>query len=425
MGPAAMSPSPRIAARAIGFRPAEISSLINRPVVEAHAGEAAFLWTQRTRVVSAPHYRLKHLRKIDGRVLAHLVGLRIAGDAGWHAAQEALAGLDGATLFVAAHVAFGRRDARQMYHVLQLALTKRALTEALLSALEWLEPAALRPALDRLCASSHPEHRRLGLAALAAHRLLGDEALVRAAEDADPEQRGIALKAVAQASRDTDAALSRDAINDPDEVCRFWAACSLALRGEQPGAVVALQTGMRIAPLRRLAIDVALRCGDRGWALDTVRLWAATPGKLRDTIHAMAALGDPAAIPWLLERMGDPMQRRAAGEALSTITGVDLRYSDLTADAAEDEATDPEDIFLPVPDPGKIRDWWQAQRPMFRNGAHYLAGNPVDAAAAQQTLRDGYQRQRAAAAIELAHAGKVALFPVTARADRQHRWLAS
>src|SRR5262249_15592121 len=117
--------APNVVSRAIDFRPAEISSLVNRPVVHAHGSEAAALWTLRTRAASAPHYRLARLRKIDLRVLAHLEGLRIAGEEGWRTSEKALADLDGGALFVAAFLAFELRDAGKMYQALQLALTDR------------------------------------------------------------------------------------------------------------------------------------------------------------------------------------------------------------------------------------------------------------------------------------------------------------
>ena len=52
-------------------------------VISQHAEEASFLWLLRDGAVRDPHYSLKDLAKLDGRVEAHLDGLRIAGEAGW------------------------------------------------------------------------------------------------------------------------------------------------------------------------------------------------------------------------------------------------------------------------------------------------------------------------------------------------------
>jgi hypothetical protein len=48
-------------------------------IVSQHAEEAAFLWLLRSNAVRAPHYSLKDLAKLDGRVEGHLDGLNIGG----------------------------------------------------------------------------------------------------------------------------------------------------------------------------------------------------------------------------------------------------------------------------------------------------------------------------------------------------------
>jgi uncharacterized protein (TIGR02270 family) len=420
-----MSTTLGAAIRPFGFRPEEISSLVNHPVIRAHATEAAFLWTMRTRASTASHYRLANLRRVDRRVMAHLEGLKVAGGDGWTAAAQGLGELDAATLFVAAYLAFLRRDARQMNHVLQLALTEATLERALISALQWVAPDTVRPALERLCGSGHAAHRRIGLVALASHRLPIERDLARATSDPDPDLRATAFQTVAETKRVEFLTLARQALDDPDASCRFWAASAVALNGAPAGAVVALDAGLAVDSLRRLAIDIAFRTGEPEWARGTIRGWAAAPDRTRLAIHAIAALGDPVTAPWLIERMGDPAHARAAGEAFSTITGVDLKYADLTEDAPEDEVVLPDDEGSPVPNPGLVREWWRAHRSKFQTGSRYLAGNLVTVATMKRTLRDGYQRQRLAAAIELARLEKAPIFPVTARADWQQEWLAS
>src|SRR5262245_61527707 len=62
----------------IGFRPGEISALINTDVLARHADDAPFLWHLRNQAVAAPHYSLLDLAKLDERVEANLDGLRVA-----------------------------------------------------------------------------------------------------------------------------------------------------------------------------------------------------------------------------------------------------------------------------------------------------------------------------------------------------------
>ena len=52
-------------------------------VLSQHTEEAAFLWLLRNAAVHQPHYSLSDLAHHDGRIDAHLDGLRIAGDEGW------------------------------------------------------------------------------------------------------------------------------------------------------------------------------------------------------------------------------------------------------------------------------------------------------------------------------------------------------
>ena len=71
------------------FSASETSSVINE-IIEQHAEEAAFLWTMRDRAVHSPSYSLKDLSGLDERVEAHLDGLRVAGQFGWQACEQAL-----------------------------------------------------------------------------------------------------------------------------------------------------------------------------------------------------------------------------------------------------------------------------------------------------------------------------------------------
>ena len=85
---------------------------------------------------------------------------------------------------------------------------------------------------------------------------------------------------------------------------------------------------------------------------------------------------------------------------------------------------DPDDN-LPWPDPALIAKWWNAHQGEFQKGARYLLGKPITVDWLQQVLRIGRQRQRAAAALELAmrQPGKP-LFEVRAPGFRQKQILA-
>ena len=70
-------------------------------IIEQHAEEASFLWILRDNAVRAPHYDLEDLAELDGRIEAHLDGLRIAGEEGWNAAKEQLRWKEAGEIFAA------------------------------------------------------------------------------------------------------------------------------------------------------------------------------------------------------------------------------------------------------------------------------------------------------------------------------------
>src|SRR5438552_1774526 len=75
-------------------------------VIYQHAEEAAMMWLLRGVAVGAPHDSLADLAKLDGRVEAHLDGLRIAGEEGWKTCEEQLAANEEGEVFAAGAMAF-------------------------------------------------------------------------------------------------------------------------------------------------------------------------------------------------------------------------------------------------------------------------------------------------------------------------------
>jgi uncharacterized protein (TIGR02270 family) len=142
-------------------------------------------------------------------------------------------------------------------------------------------------------------------------------------------------------------------------------------------------------------------------------------------------------VPWLIKQMEDPKLARLAGESFSFITALDLAYGDFEApapegfeagptDNPEDENVeiDPDD-GLPWPDPAKIQKWWDANKHRFQPGVRYFMGEPVNIENCKRVLRDGYQRQRRAAALYLSLLQPgTPLFNTSAPAWRQKRLLA-
>ena len=108
-------------------------------VARLHSEESAFLWLVCSRAVSAPHYRLEHLLRLDNRVEAHIDGLRVAGDAGWELLVEQLQYEEAGEVFAAAVIALESHDAGRIERVLEVAEKVPETVPGFVSALGWVE----------------------------------------------------------------------------------------------------------------------------------------------------------------------------------------------------------------------------------------------------------------------------------------------
>jgi hypothetical protein len=72
-----------------------------------------------------------------------------------------------------------------------------------------------------------------------------------------------------------------------------------------------------------------------------------------------------------------------------------------------------------------VQGWWQVNAQRFQAGARYFMGAPLDGENCLRVLREGYQRQRIAAALYLSLLNPgVSVFEWRAPARRQQRLLA-
>src|SRR5215472_14722806 len=283
------------------YSPQEISALTNDRVVEDHAGQAAFLYRMRERAVASPHYRLGQLAMLDGRVLAHLAGLRVAGPAGVEQARKKLADANRGTLFVFAFLAFADSDRSMMRDSLAIGLSEPALMDAVVAALAWTEFERIAEALRALARSNNPTLRRISIAAHAAHRIDPGELIARALVDSEALLRARAARAVGELGRTDLTDGLRLMLGDSDFRCRFWAGWSSSLLGNPEGPPVALEAGMCDPMFARSAIELAMRTGDPDWSREVIRALCNEPENRRQAVVAAGAFGDPAVLPWLLD----------------------------------------------------------------------------------------------------------------------------
>ena len=131
-----------------------------------------------------------------------------------------------------------------------------------------------------------------------------------------------------------------------------------------------------------------------------------------------------------------PDVARVAGESFSMLTGVDLEYENFEGEWPEGfeagPTEDPEDENvemdadedLPWPNVELIQQWWNSHKHDFHNGTRCLCGPVMSIGSLNHVLRTGFQRQRTAAAVELAiHQPGIPLFETRAPGFRQQQLL--
>jgi uncharacterized protein (TIGR02270 family) len=415
-----------------------VASTVDAEVFEQHVLEAGFLWSMRDGAARDPAYDLDALSQLDERVEAHLDGLRLSGDAGWECARSALAEAEAGEVFTAAAVAVQRADLRGLAHVLDVGGGEPELSRGIVSALGWIPFEQVRRILPGLLdGRCPPELHYLGVAACAAHRHDPGSALGYAAVAGDPRLRARALRAIGELGRMDLLPELRRELGSADEECRFAAAWSAALLGDADAARPLWDVASAGGPRAARACDMAMRRMDPAAAHTWLESLSGRRESLRAALAGAAALGDPVSVPWLLDQLADPESARAAGLALTMITGADLAALKLAAPAPKDHkagptddpgdddvAMDPDD-GLPWPDADGLRAYWGREAGRFKRGTRYLLGKPaVTPRWLDEVLKSGSQPARAAAAIELRvrDPGR-AVFEVRAPGFRQRREL--
>lgn len=405
-------------------------------VLTQHAEETAMLWNLRHAAVDANHYSLADLAKIDGRLEAHLDGLRIAGDEGWLLCEQQLAANEIGEVFASGVLAFESGKAERIGRALSVVEEVPETMNGLVSALGWLSLEQAVRHIQDLLRSDKAIHQRVGIAAAAIHRWHPGEALGRLARSENPAARVRALKAVGELGDASLKANVESALRDAGGECRFAAAWSGALLGVPTAVSVLREVAEADSPRAMAAAGLGLRRMDLATAQSWQKYLAGDPKRIRLAINAAGVIGDPNAIPWLISLMTQLPLARLAGESFTMITGIDLAYRDLERKPPEDfnagPTEDPKDENvdmdpddnLPWPEPALVQKWWDKNRGQFQNGTRNLLGKPMTQEWLKVVLRDGRQRQRAAAALELAvrNPGQP-LFNVAAPGFRQQQIL--
>ncbi|MER2526518.1 MAG: TIGR02270 family protein [Candidatus Competibacter denitrificans] len=369
--------------------------------------EAKALWKKRQIGIDAPYFSLRDLANLDSRLNQQLDALRQNSTQSWSLLEQRFTGpqysLD--DLFPATVLAFSE-TASQSWRgfLIELIGTDERPITAVIETLGWLPLDHIKEPLLQLLAAANPLHQRIALAVCAHHRADAGDYLTAALQSDVPELRACALKAAGEIGRlDLLPALRQHLTAEPPDQ-RFWAAWSAIRMGERGQITEILgEFALTDSPLYQFALPLlphTLPEPHRQHWLEAIKDQAVHS---RDAITSVGATGDPWQIPWLVAQMQHPELARVAGQAFTLITGLDLVEHQLAQPTAND-SPNPKDPMrgLPWPNPDAITTWWQANETRFQRGIRYLLGHPITPDHCLHVLVNGYQRQRAAAALELA-----------------------
>lgn len=406
-------------------------------IIVQHAEEAAFLWRMRQLALVAPHYSLDSLEEMDDRLDAHLDGLRVAGEPGQLVCRTCVNRKDTGAAFVGAVIAFEAADEVTIRKALKLATVSHCLEPGIAAALAWLPFAGVEDRIAHLMKSDSMIARRIGIAGATMHRVAFRPEITHVLVGQDDQLRTVALRAIGDLTCTELLPYALESLSDADLNCRFAAAYSAALLGDHSGIQALLRfveptysDAERVARLAFARLPLSA-------AHDSRRDLARNSATIRIAVIATGSIGDPILADWLLERMEEVPLARIAGEAFTMITGADIFRSALKGDAPEESSVgptdDPEDENvamdpdqnLPWPNIEAVRQWWSAHQHEFQQGTRLFMGKPVTTDWLMHVLKVGRQRQRAAAAMELARLTREPLFNVHAPGWRQRQALSS
>lgn len=396
-------------------------------VLNQHVEDAAGLRRVRSRLVRAPHVRLSDLARLDERLAAHLDGIAVAGRAGVRSSIQALERTAKGELFTAA---IGCIESQSDPAILRLIALGQAVPDArpgLHSAFGWVSASRLSGVVAMLLACEDPAARLAGLEGCVQHRVDPKRHLDMALVSGDPALRAAALRCAGEIGRVDllDACESR--LDDPDASCRFHAARSALLLGNRQAPLAILrELSLTTSAFSETALALTASVLPPADAHRWLEEIAARQEGVRGLIRAIGFAGDPRYVHWLTGHMGDERLARLAGEAFSLITGADFVRLRLERPKSHDDsdAAQEEDDGAPWPDPDKARAWWEENKSRMPGKVRHFMGALPSKAQYVDVLRNGAQRQRAAAAMQMRLADpRGVLFNCAAPAWRQKRAL--
>lgn len=376
--------------------------------IEQHAEDAAFLWLLRDQAVASPLYDRAELAGLDGRVEAHLDGLRVAGEPAWDICKRTLAMTDAGEAFALANLAIATKRWRELAVVLDACDGDLVMQRGIISALGWARWADVEQALTAMLdQQSPPALRRIGTAGALVHRRDVTGMLDVGITSPDLPLRRRAWRGCGELGDKRWLSELKAAAGSSDPEERFWVAWSLVLLGEVSYASFLWEAANTDDPWAPRALDLAARASHVQTSATQIDALRANPSTTIAAIDAACATGDPRHIPWLVELLETPELARRATLALCTITGIDLQAEQAEGDAPPRDEDDDDNLELDPeadllwPEPRVLAGLCRQKLAQLTAGQRYLLGQPIAAPWLETVLARGSQFHRRAAALEL------------------------
>ncbi len=386
-------------------------------IYEQYVDDASFLWILRSIVIDQPHYNKADIHELEERIDAQLDGLTLSADDAWKACVKALTLEEPGEVFTATIIAFKSNDALKIQRVLQVGLKTDITFKGLISALGWLPDNIVNLWIQKFLSSKDLNHKYLAIATCSVRRENPSEFLNKMLTRDDCKQHkklyARSLRLVGELKRQDLIPYLNEAMSSTDDNVKFWACWSSIMLGNV-GAVAYLENYIfKTCPQQIHAINIAFRVLPIDQARVIISKLSSDKEQIRIIIKATGMLGDPHAVNWLILKMRESALSRIAAEAFTMITGFDLDKNHLereipthiythSNDSDDDDITLDQDENLPWPDHEQVMSFWQDKSKDFISGQRYFMGQPITAEILNNKLLFGNQRQRHAAALELA-----------------------
>lgn len=394
-----------------------------REIFESVSDDASFLWILRSVVVNQPDYQSADLMALDARIDATFNALMTAPEESWDICASAMSIQQSGELFAAANIAFRSLDVRKIQQAVEAGMQSKEAFIGLAGALAWLPGRLCHSWIKKFLTSKDLDHKHLAVTVCSLRREDPREYLTAIVQREDciahKPLYARSLRLIGELKRMDLAAVVQVALQSKDPMILFWATWSSLVLGNK-SVINNLKTFVLSKnPYQVRAIELAFRILPIDEARELIKLLARNPQQIRQAIQASGTFGDPHAINWLITQMRVPALMRLAGEAFSTITGIGLEEhklaleelpqldNQLPATAANDDLQDgdvnlSDDDRLPFPNADKIAAVWQRYQQRFTPGRRYFMGQQINSEHLFNIYTSGNQRQRRAAALELA-----------------------